>query len=199
LGRSEEVRSRLEANLKASYEVVFFFEYFLETVNKWLSKQLAIGGITLESALKTVESELHSVTSFINSHGLLHFDAHFENILTDGNHLYFTDFGLATCLGFELSQTELEFFETHRLYDRCYTRVHLVNWLGTRLFGKENREAVLRKFSIGNEVENLVPSISSILKRYAPLAVVMNDFFRRYQAETRSAEYPKLHLERLSS
>ncbi|MFI7135214.1 hypothetical protein ACIBQ1_56840 [Nonomuraea sp. NPDC050153] len=31
----------------------------------------------------------------MNSRGLLHFDAHFENILTGGQRLYFADYGLA--------------------------------------------------------------------------------------------------------
>ena len=133
----------------------------------------------------------------MNSRGLLHFDAHFRNILTDGTHLYLTDFGLATCSSFELSKSELEFFETHRAYDRCYTVTHFVNWLSTKLFGRENREVVLRDFANGKEIGELAPFIASILKRDARLVVLMNDFYRRFLTESRQAKYPALETERL--
>ena len=32
----------------------------------------------------------------MNTHGLVHFDAHFGNVLTDGRRLFVADFGLAT-------------------------------------------------------------------------------------------------------
>ncbi|MFF2503082.1 hypothetical protein ACFVTY_06840 [Streptomyces sp. NPDC058067] len=49
----------------------------------------------------------------MNSRGLLHFDAHFQNILTDGRRLYFADFGLALSSRFDLSPSEAGFFERH--------------------------------------------------------------------------------------
>lgn len=42
----------------------------------------------------------------MNTRGLLHFDAHFENILTDGQRLFFADYGLAISSRFELSRDE---------------------------------------------------------------------------------------------
>jgi tRNA A-37 threonylcarbamoyl transferase component Bud32 len=32
----------------------------------------------------------------MNSNGLMHFDAHFQNILTDGQRLYLADLGLSS-------------------------------------------------------------------------------------------------------
>ena len=49
---------------------------------------------------------------------MIHFDAHHGNILTDGDRLYFADFGLATSLDFALSTEEKEFLEKNRGYDR---------------------------------------------------------------------------------
>ena len=51
-----------------------------------------------------VEKELEAGTSFMNARGLLHFDAHFQNILTDGERLYFADYGLAISSRFDLSR-----------------------------------------------------------------------------------------------
>ncbi|MGA4844917.1 hypothetical protein ACOBQB_00960 [Streptomyces sp. G5(2025)] len=56
----------------------------------------------------------------MNACGLLHFDAHFENILTDGRQLFFADYGLAISSRFELAQGEADFFDQHRTYDQCY-------------------------------------------------------------------------------
>ena len=47
------------------------------------------------SAFARVDAKLADTTAFMREHGLVHFDAHFLNILTDGHGLYFSDFGLA--------------------------------------------------------------------------------------------------------
>lgn len=118
---SSPVRLRLEQALNASADIVLFLEYFPENLDTWLGKQIAKGGDIAESACAMVESNLKAISSFINSRGLLHFDAHFMNILTDGQQLYFADFGLATCTRFELSEAESDFFKKHLNYDQCYT------------------------------------------------------------------------------
>ena len=76
--------------------------------------------------------------------GLLHFDAHFENILTDGRRLYFADYGLAISSRFELSRAETGFFERHRTYDRCYTRTLAGELAGRALYGTRRAGRTLR-------------------------------------------------------
>ena len=56
-----------------------------------------------------VEQNLRTTVAFMKSSGLFHFDAHLGNILTDGEQLYLTDFGLATCPRFDLSAEEADF------------------------------------------------------------------------------------------
>ena len=46
--------------------------------------------------------------------GLIHFDAHFDNILTDGHRLYFSDFGLAVSSRFELADDVANFLALRR-------------------------------------------------------------------------------------
>ena len=62
-----------------------------------------------------VERKLDAGTAFMNARGLLHFDAHFDNILTDGQRLYFADYGLALSSRFDLSEDEATFFDRHAL------------------------------------------------------------------------------------
>lgn len=81
----------------------------------------------------------------MNSHGLLHFDTHFDNIPTDGHRLYVGALGLALsawrswagALGlalsarFDLSPAEQQFAAQNLSHDAGYTMTQLVNWLVT--------------------------------------------------------------------
>lgn len=82
--------------------------------HQWLGTQVEAGDQAANRACAMAERELAAGISFMNSRGLLHFDAHFENILTDGQRLYFADYGLALSSGFELSPDEAGFFDRHR-------------------------------------------------------------------------------------
>src|ERR1700738_4021636 len=108
-------------------------------------------GKAADLACAIVERNLEAGISFMNARGLLHFDAHFQNILTDGRSLYFADYGLAISSRFELSKDELGFSERHQGYDRCYTAMYMSQWLVTELFGygRQEREARLRAYARG--------------------------------------------------
>jgi hypothetical protein len=147
-----------------------------------------------------VENNLNEITSFINSRGLLHFDAHFMNILTDGHCLYFSDFGLALCNRFELSEAESEFFKKHHNYDRCYTMAYFIEWILTELFGAENwftgnYNNILHEYAAG-QGRPLTPSIKKMVMRYVPIAVVMNEFFLKLK-ESKNTPYPTSELDRV--
>jgi len=59
----------------------------------------------------------------------------FDNIVTDGRGLHFTDFGLASSSRFDLTPAETEFVDRHRLHDVAYTMTELVNWLVREVVG----------------------------------------------------------------
>src|SRR5205823_3267122 len=118
---SPNVRARLEALHNASAEIVLFLEYFPENLHTWYENQIAKGEEAVNSATTMIEHNLKAITSFINAKDLLHFDAHFRNIMTDGDRLYFADFGLALSSEFELSETERLFFDAHKNYDLCHS------------------------------------------------------------------------------
>ncbi|HCU6011399.1 TPA: hypothetical protein OUZ74_003502 [Legionella pneumophila] len=192
---SSAVRTRLFENLTASADIVLFLEQFPSNVHEWLRKQMAIGGKAAESACAMVEKNLRETTSFINSRGLLHFDAHFWNVLTDGHSLYFADFGLATSNRFELSEAELDFLKSHHNYDKCYTAAHLVKWILMELFGIENYSSTLDDYACGKG-KPLAPAIETIVMRYLPIAIVMHEFFQKLKEST-TTPYPTAELERV--
>ncbi|MFI1383176.1 protein kinase family protein [Embleya sp. NPDC020886] len=191
-GGGSQVRHRIEALRDSSASVALFLEYIPRNLHQWLGRQLDIGGGTADRACTMVERELKAGTSFMNSRGLLHFDAHFENILTDGRRLFFTDYGLALSSRFELSGEEVDFFDRHQTYDRCYTTSYLVNWLVTALYGhdRDKREARVRAYAEGERPTGAPKVATAILTRDAPLTVLMADFFRKLGNESRETPYP---------
>ncbi|MFI6492423.1 protein kinase family protein [Streptomyces sp. NPDC050564] len=193
-GGSPQVRQRIEALRTASASVALFLEYIPHNLHDWLGSRFESEGVC-----SRVERGLEAGVSFMNARGLLHFDAHFENILTDGRQLYFADYGLALSSRFRLSREEADFFERHRTYDRSYTRTYLVNWLVTASCGsgREEREALVRGYAGGERPDGIPSEVASILTRHAPLAAVMADFNRRIQRESRQTAYPWRELARL--
>jgi hypothetical protein len=194
-GGGSQVRRRIEALQRSSASVALFLEYIPQNLHQWLGSQVAAGDLAVDRACAMVERELAAGVSFMNSRGLLHFDAHFENILTDGRRLYFADYGLAISSRFELSQDEVDFFGRHQVYDRCFTATYLVNWLVTALFGyeredRDGRYALVRAFAEGRRPTGIPQGAAAILARHAPIAAVVSDFNLRFQRKSRQTPYP---------
>lgn len=163
-----EVGPRIEALRASESSIAVFLEHFPHDLHDWLK-----GQDDLESACEMVERELAAGVEFMSSRGLLHFDGHFQNVLTDGERLYFADYGLAISSAFDLSEEEIAFFAEHEDYDRHYTVTHLVWWFAYELRSR-----------------GVPPRIAEILHRHNDVAAVMKDFYRRFQNESRRARYP---------
>lgn len=114
-GGNPQIRARLEAMDAATKSVVLFLERFPQDLRSLL----------LDGAPDWVEPALIDVTAFLASKGFVHFDAHFQNIVTDGKALYVTDFGQALSSDFTLSAEEKAFLERHLQFDRTYVQAKL--------------------------------------------------------------------------
>ncbi|WP_328429476.1 serine/threonine-protein kinase [Streptomyces sp. NBC_00443] len=189
-GGGPRVRERIEGLRTASASLTLFLEYVPYTLNEWLDARLRTE--EADAACALVERELAATIGFLRESGLVHFDAHFLNFLTDGHRLYLADYGLALSARFPLSPQERGFFERHRHYDRDYTAFHFVNWLATALYGygKDDREAFVRDCADGARPRDIPGTAADIIERHAPLAVVMGDFAKRLQHESRLTPYP---------
>ncbi|WP_200307628.1 protein kinase family protein [Streptomyces adelaidensis] len=198
---SPHVRHRIEALQKSSASIALFLEYIPQNLHQWLGERTAAGAESADRACAMVERELAAGIAFMNSRGLLHFDAHFENILTDGHRLYFADYGLSLSSRFDLSPAEAAFFDRHRTYDRCYALRYLVTWLVTDLYGdgRNDREARIRAYARGERPTGIPAAAAAIITRHAPLTAVMSAFFRRLSDESRETPYPLEELHRLGS
>ena len=197
---SPAMRARLEAIAESTADVVLFLEHVPQNLYEWLTPRLADGDDDrLAAACGMVERDLTAGVSFLASDGLLHFDAHFRNILTDGRRLYFSDFGLASSHRFELSDEEQTFARRNRTHDGCHAFTGLVNALVTGLggvTGPAERNELVRRCAAGDGLDVLPPAAAAVVKRYAPVAVVMNDFYWRLHGESRQTPYPADEVER---
>ena len=193
---SPAVRDRLDAVAKASASIVLFLEHVPRNLRDWLDEQLRIGPDAVEAAGAMVERCLTRDVAFMNANGLLHFDAHFGNILTDGDRLFLSDFGLATSPRFDLAPAEREFLARNRTHDGGYAVTCLVNWLVGALEGPADvadRFARIRRYAGGAEPA-LPPASAAIVKRYAPVAAVVNDFTWDFFGESRETPFPEDRL-----
>ena len=108
---SAEVATFLAARATAPFELVLFLEYFPETLHTRLSCEPH----QAEALLRQAEVGLQ----FLNQQGVLHLDAHLANILTDGERVVLSDFGLALDLAFDLTPEEQDFWQAHVGYDQA--------------------------------------------------------------------------------
>jgi hypothetical protein len=197
-GGGSQVRRRVEELRSSSASIALFLEYIPLNVFEWLGGQIRGGGEGADRACAMVDRNVEAGITFMNDRGLLHFDAHFQNMLTDGRRLYFADYGLAISSRFELSKEELAFFERHQDYDRRYTAMYISQWLVTALFGggRYERESRLRAYARGEAPTGMPATAAAILARDAPTAVAMTEFLNTLQHESRQAPYPAKPLRR---
>ncbi|OIJ99883.1 hypothetical protein [Streptomyces monashensis] len=195
---SSAVRERLEAIDRSSSSLVLFLEHVPQTLADWLHDHRTAapkGGAA--SAYLWVEEALARGTAFMSSHGLVHFDAHFANVLTDGRLLYFADFGLALSSGFELSATEAKFLSDHLAYDHCHTVSHLLrHHLPDGLGGGVEHEAFLREWINGHQPDDVPREIAGIIDRHARTGVAMSEFHRRWFTDSKQTPFPATEIER---
>ncbi|MFC4377744.1 protein kinase family protein [Nocardia halotolerans] len=197
-----QVRHRIEALRDSSSSIALFLEYIPQNLHEWLNQRIEAGHEAADRACAMVERELAAGTAFMNNRGLLHLDAHFDNILTDGRRLYFGDYGLSLSSGFDLTPEQAAFFDRHQSYDRGFTATYLVNWLLTALYGlrredRETRAAMARAIADGEPAQGIPTEAAAILTRHAPVAAAMSVFARAFQQENRSTPYPDEEIRRL--
>ncbi|MEU8061751.1 protein kinase [Microbispora bryophytorum] len=182
-GGAPAVRRRLEALERSTMSIAVFLEHIPHTLGSWLADREV-------SAFPRVESELAEGVAFMRDRHLIHFDVHFRNVLTDGDHLYFSDFGLALSSRFELPTSEYNFHLTHRDYDHDYVMAHLVNQhVAERVRGGADRRRFVRDWADGHRSSGVAAPAAEILDRHAGTAAVMDDFHRRL-CESKQARYP---------
>ncbi|MBX2993658.1 MAG: hypothetical protein KF681_02520 [Bdellovibrionaceae bacterium] len=181
-GGSAPVRARYEALARTTHEIVMVFDFIPRTLKDWMVGEAARGADAFTQAILFAESNLRAAVDVLKAHGMLHFDTHFENILTDGHGFYLTDFGLAISKDFELEPEEARFLELHADYDLARASIGLVHAVITALEPTGHWADHLHAF-LKQEPDHWPPAAREAVRRYAPLAVVQRDFARRLMTD----------------
>lgn len=189
-GGDHSIRARLEALDCAPASVVVFLEYLPQTLDDWLHRQVREGGATLGEALEYATGELEAGIEFMGAHGLIHFDSHRFNILTDGSTFYFADYGLALSRSFGLSPEEEAFLTAHADYDWMVTIAEVLNGVGGAVRGVDHYAELARDYAQGGNPDALPQSAAAYARRYAPAAVALNSYLRRMIQARKTAPYP---------
>lgn len=132
---AEGVARRLSAVRASRTALLLFLEYQPHRLDTWLRDRLDAGGAAAAEAMEMVDDTLLDPVVWMNQQGLFHFDTHLANLLTDGQQVLVTDFGLATARDFALDDGERRFLDQHRLHDPAYAATKFVNFLVTELTG----------------------------------------------------------------
>lgn len=198
---SAAVRRRVEAICQSSASIVLFLEHIPHRLGDWLSRQDPAAEVGPHSPFARVDAQLASGVEFMNSHGFMHFDVHFSNILTDGDLLYFSDFGLAASNRFDLSAPEREFLSRHCAYDRCCTVTGLACSLIAGLRGAASSAKFLREWIDGSATQgartcDLSPQAAAMLSRWAPAALLTLDFHLALSTGSKTRPFPAAAIER---
>lgn len=117
--QSEQIGQYLADRDQAPFEIQLFLEYVPYSLLSWFEQYPARN---LASLLNQADQAL----DFLNQQGILHLDAHLANLLTDGEQVFISDFGLALDKRFELAADEQAFWQTHATYDRAQVIGNLI-------------------------------------------------------------------------
>jgi hypothetical protein len=108
-GNNANVGRYMLDRANANYELILCLEHIPHTVGTWL--------LDHPRKIPMVMTDMQATITFLWNHGLIHFDTHFFNMLTDGTRAYLTDFGLALDKEFVLAPAEQQFYRQHTGYD----------------------------------------------------------------------------------
>ena len=108
-GNSANAGNYVVDRANANYELVLFIEHIPHILETWLREN--------PNKLQKPLDDLRTTIDFLRTKGIIHFDAHFHNVLTDGEQIYLTDFGLVLDKSFTLTKDEESFFKQNTFYD----------------------------------------------------------------------------------
>ncbi|MBD0301956.1 MAG: hypothetical protein ICV85_07165, partial [Tolypothrix sp. T3-bin4] len=141
-GNSANAGNYVLDRANANYELVLFLEYIPHVLETWL--------LLNPNKLQKPLDDLRTTINFLRTKGIIHFDAHFRNILTDGKRIYLTDFGLVLDKSFALTKDEEFFFEQNIFYDYGEVLRNLGHLIRSSydLCSKNDKRRIMEKYGI---------------------------------------------------
>lgn len=198
------VRRYMEARQAAGHELWLFAERFPHVVDDWHP--------TNQDRSNEIVEALCDVAVSLRQHGIVHFDAHFGNALTDGRTFYLADFGLAIDADFDVDVDERRFLDRHRHYDQglilwClgYSLVPMYHALEPAALDRARKivdlprdasqsEILVATIDNANALTNagvfaLDADLVNALGRYRDVIIYMAEFLEEMRKPTKAARY----------
>jgi len=212
-GGNENIGRYILDRSSANHELVLFLEFVPHVLRSWLPEN--------PSRVHAVLDDLCATIDFLRKNEVIHFDAHFGNMLTDGERTYLTDFGLVLDKSYALAEDEKAFFKANTYYDygealSCPAAVLYRAYEGLperdkrRLMGKcgieEDAQAhELVPVILDNIEDSDVISMMKLDKSYVTCVVkyrgiiaLMHDFYSRLRRNNKKdTKFPHAKLRRL--
>lgn len=208
---NESIFNKIKLGILASHHIYLFMEFIPYNLSDWLKNRLASRDSESWDSVIRIEKQMKFVNEFMGSQKFLHMDAHFENILTDGDNLYYSDFGLAISDQFDLSKEEKKFSHENIYYDKASGVVNLLHCILTVLSENEllqksklvqgirgdqlDFENDIKSFEliiqgyVEGKITSKIKIIDNLIKKYAKIALAMNGFYQSIQ-KNKSTIFP---------
>ena len=210
---NQEISRYILARAGAEYEAVLFLEHLPYTLESWLGGNI--------DKLSMIIAEMRKTITFLRKHGVIHFDVHNDNIMTDGSRPYLTDFGLALDRQFNLSEIERTFFAQHTHYDYGEF-IYGLAWYLFDLFQAlppHQQKSIRRTYGlqVGMPYSEMLPILLDniealyvdnsfpideyyvdIMVKYRPITMLMHTFATEMRStNTKSTKFTNTELKRL--
>lgn len=156
------VRDRVAAR----HELVMFLEHIPHEMGTWLASN--------QHAVDDVLRQLFGTIAFLRRHGIVHFDAHFGNVVTDGALVRLTDFGLTLDQAFSLTDDERAFLCRHTHYDYGELMMSLAGYVLGHAYAalpEENRSALSSR--LGVDAADINQLVTKAARRITDLGTQM--------------------------
>ena len=150
------IETLIRARNAATMELFVVMEHIPFVLREWF--------LDHPQAAPRFMAQLDTTTRFLAEQGVVHFDAHGGNIVTDGTDFFLTDFGLGMADAFDLSSDERTFLMRHRHYDHGLATCGLLFPLAgaVRKLDDDGRGAVEARFG-DTRTTTLAPHIRALV------------------------------------
>jgi hypothetical protein len=210
---NQNIGKYMLARAHAGYELALFLEHIPYPVEPWLREN--------PHKLNQVLADLRDAVTFLRKHGIVHFDANFDNVLSDGKRAYLTDFGLVLDRNFALTHDEALLLKHNAYYD--YAEV--LGSVGFMLYGmydalpENDKRKLIATYPLAGEAHAagqmaiLIRNIEEVaaqgilrpgksyvttLATYRSIILLFLDFFERMRGnKQKSTRFPSAKLKRL--
>lgn len=189
---NSEINQRIRAHLLATHYIYLFIEFIPSHLSQWLNRILKGNENETIKTIKSVDQQIQDINIYMQTQGFLHMDAHFENILTDGDTIYYSDFGLALSNKFDLTNQEILFMQNNASYDYANASCNLIHCILANLLGNE---ITFRDYH-DKKTASLTKSFDSLIQKHLAIALLMGDFYSSVQKD-KSTSYPGDKIEAL--